>query len=210
MHATKMPESVEPPRSKRRLLWYAVAIVAMPLGYLVSQLLPQPAGPHAESHLFGAVAYGVQAVIIAAVALMVRDRLAKVARVALLVPVAGLMVGVVANFYTLPAIWNKTWDHDDAGELGSSVAGFETGHHIAAYGDWIITAGALAFAIAVLVSRRAGKRGPIAAIVLCIIPPFAFPALSCSFLLAHLASRQTDSRDTMNEQAPLVPIATPA
>ena len=50
--------------------------------------------------------------------------------------------------------------------------------------------GGIAFAFTVLLSRRAGKVAAVVAIVLSLIPVWIFPALGCSFLLAHIAARK--------------------
>jgi len=185
-----MTELADGTRGRRRLWWYLLAIAAIPLALFVTLLIPNAAGPHADSHVFSAAQYGVQALIVVGLAVMLRGALGRLSLATLVLPMAGVLFGAFASTRIAHLIWNKDWDNENAGDLGASLPGFEHWHELAERADTAIMAGGIAFALTVLLSRHAGKAAPVVAIMLSLIPAWIFPALGCSFLLAHVAARR--------------------
>lgn len=177
-------------RRTKQLAWYLSALAAIPFALLVTLLIPNAAGPHADSHMFSAAQYGAQALIAISLAVIVRGSLSRLSLVMLVAPMAAVLLGAVASAKIAHLIWDKNWNNENAGELGASLPGFEHWHELAEQADTAIMLGGIAFALAVLFSRRVGKVAPVLAIVLSLIPAWIFPALGCSFLLAHVAARR--------------------
>lgn len=179
-------------KGKRRLGWYLLAPAAIPLALLATLLIPNAAGPHADSHVFSATQYGAQVLIVIGLAAMLRDTLGRLSLAVLALPMVGVLFGAFASAKIAHLIWHKDWDNENAGDLGESLPGFERWHELAEYADTAIMVGGIAFALTVLLTRRAGKVAPVVAIVLSLVPAWIFPALGCSFLLADMASRRRD------------------
>jgi drug/metabolite transporter (DMT)-like permease len=187
-----MTETAGEKRGRRRLGWYLLAVAAIPLALLATLLIPNAAGPHADSHVFSAAQYGVQVLIVVGLAVMLRGTLDRLSLAVLALPMAGVLFGAFASAKIAHLIWHKNWDNENAGDLGESLPGFEHWHELAEQADTAIMVGGIAFALTVLLTRRAGKVAPVVAIVLSLTPAWIFPALGCSFLLADIAARHRD------------------
>lgn len=179
------------PSAPRRLklAWYALGLAAIPIAFAVNVVVPQPDGAHAASHVVSALIAAIQLLVLLVVAVLVRRHLAWPARLLLVVPLAGMAVEAFANAQVARTLWDKSWDTDTAGKLGSTLDGFERWHDVVSRGDLIVTIGGAAFVLAVLASRRAGIVSPCVALALCLFPAWALPALGPAMLLSHLAAR---------------------
>ncbi len=95
----------------------------------------------------------------------------------------GLVVVLVGNLRVVDAIGARVLSDADAGRVGATLPGFESGHHLADRGMWICVAGALLL-VATLFGHRAIPAGLAvgAAAASVLFPPWVLPGAGVAVL----------------------------
>ena len=118
---------------------------------LVNVVRPEPSG-HWSGHLASAAISGGVAAAVALGTTLVWTRLPWYVVASVAAMEIGLAAQIVGNLRVARSIWATSYE--DVRAVGSSFAGFESGHGVAAWGDGLVVAGGLAFGVLLAVSRR--------------------------------------------------------
>jgi hypothetical protein len=132
---------------------------------------------------------------------MVARRLPWFAWVSVAVVFAGLALEVVGNVRVANAIWRTSFGDEEAGEVGPTYPGFESGHEIAEAGDLLVVLGGLALALCLGLSQHVSKAAAWTGGVLSLFPPWMYPALGTLVLLIWLFAAHPYRADVEVEEA---------
>ena len=178
--------------------WPPVAFVALAIAIQTVCMSRYDASGHAAGHLGSATAIfpivAVSAVLLWALPAPGRRR--PLVWLALALLVAGGVVVAVGNVRVVDAIGGENWSDDQAGALGASRPGFESGHQLSDKGAFAAVAGSLVLAVVLwhhrLVSRKAAV---VAAIVSVLVPYWIAPGFGIVVLAgAAVRSRHGERR----------------
>jgi hypothetical protein len=171
----------------RRWAPFGLLAVAPAVGVLAGAFVPSGPRGHWSDHLASGVAAGGQLLAVVVGAVLARRRLNVLLLVLVAVVAVGLVLEVVGNQRVAASIWLTSYDDQEAGVIGPTLEGFESGHALAAVGDWMVILGGLAFALTLRAFRRVGDGMTVAGSVLSLLPPpFILPAVGVVLLLAFV------------------------
>lgn len=158
--------------------WLLVAGVPLLAAVGVSMYAPEPAG-HWSEHLAGAALKAAQLVVLAGLAGVLFRRLPSALTSMVVLVLGGIALQSLGDWRVAEAIWRSPGDPG----FGS---GYESGHSLSGWGDLLVLAGGIAFAVvAVVVGRlRLGAALGVAALAV-IPPPFLWPGVGVTVVLLH-------------------------
>ena len=172
----------------QRWFVFGLLLVAPIAASLPILLHPGPSG-HWVGHLATAAESIGVALALVVGARLVWTRIPWLAVVALAAVGVGLALEVIGNARAAGSLWETSYDDAEAGRIGPLHAGYEWGHTVAAWGDNVVIAGSLGFAIALGLTRRVGPVVALIGAVVALFPPWIYPALSPLLLLCWLYVR---------------------
>ena len=156
----------------------AVAIPAV-AAIVTSVMAPEPHG-HWSEHLSGGAMKAAQlAVLIVLVTMLGWSKLKVALLIAFVVIAAGIVFQVLGDCQVAHSIWRTT------GNPGFG-RGYAPGHDRSGFGDLLVLAGGVAFAVAAGVTRRVPAwLAVLGAVTMIIPPPFLWPAVGTLVLVLH-------------------------
>ncbi len=183
---------------RTRTIIAVVFVVAwIVLANVTTGALVEANGSHARDHLASGQS-GLPHVAVLAVIFwaLPRDRRPMLAWVAALVILVGVGLVTVGNLQVVDAIGDEAWNDAQAERLGPSRPGFDEGHDLASVGMWIVVAGAVAFAVILMVIGAIARLAGILSIGISLVfPPWIAPGFGLVVVaIALLRERERRER----------------
>jgi hypothetical protein len=149
-----------------------IIVVNVTIGALV-----EADGSHARGHLASAQSPLSHVAVLAVMFwTLPRDRRPMLAWIAALVILVGVVFDTAGNLQVVDAIGGESWSDAQTERLGPSRPGFDEGHDLASVGMWIVVAGAIAFAVIMMVIGAIGPLPGILSIGISLVfPPWIAP-----------------------------------
>jgi hypothetical protein len=182
---------------------YGLVLVAVSSGAL-SAFAPAPHG-HWTGHVGNAAVAGVQMLLIVGSSVVLARRLG-VTAVFAVAALVGLAIAVVGNLVVAGAIWATPYGDAEVGTMGG-VAGIDSGHNMEGAGEEIVWVAGLLFVFAAAVLRKIPVTVAVIGILLSLIPPWIWPGIGITFVLAYLLSDRVTGWERARRAAPLPPSA---
>lgn len=161
--------ALQAPTLERRR--WSLALVALPpaIGIVTALLAPEPSG-HWVEHLSSVGLKSTQLAALAVAAVLLRRSWNASQLVVLAVVALGIVLQVAGDWSVARSIWRTT------GDPGGG-AGYEWGHVASGLGDLTVVIAGLAFALVLVVTKRARVWVAVLAATLAFVPPpFLWPA----------------------------------
>ena len=171
-----------------------VAIPAV-AAIVTTVMAPEPHG-HWSEHLSGGAMKAAQlAILIVLVTMLGWSKLRPLLLIAFAVIAAGIVFQVLGDYQVAHSIWRTT------GNPGSGV-GYAPGHDRAGFGDLLVLAGGVAFAVTAGVTRRVPAWLAVTgALTMIIPPPFLWPAIGTLVLVLYGLTSRSGWADRSTEAA---------
>ncbi|CAN5611132.1 hypothetical protein BH24ACT26_BH24ACT26_09070 [soil metagenome] len=192
--------------SRKVIVAVVLVVVCVAIMDFVSESLVETSGPHARGHLASAQGPFPLLPLLALMiwALPHKDRYYPLIWIAALVIVVGGVIDTIGNLQVIDAIGDAAWSDAQAERLGSARPGFEEGHDLAGVGMSIITAGAIAFAAAIALTRNVRPVTALASAALTFVfPAWIGPGFGLIVIVVALLRRKNRLERSNVKEAPV-------